>query len=378
MAGAEGDDARLGQVLGDRYRLTRRLEAREGLTRYRAERTAAGDGGDVDVEIIDVDARADVARALEDARTVARVGHDGVAQILHGGRAPDGAVFFAVEALEGTDLAQLHAAEPPLPWDRAQNILLQIAAALDAQRRHGIAHGALGASSVRLTARDGRRDVVKLRDFGVARLRGGEDDDVRALATLAYRMVTGRRPEGAPPAAPSSLRPSGTLPADLDAVVLRGLDANPARAWPDLASFSDALARCRLTRRQSVRVEALAAAERTNRAASGAFEAATRRRHRVLSVASVAAAVLLAIGGLHFLLSSPGHVQITTVPADATLTFNGLPVPARSPVTLDAAAGRYVLVVARAGFRAETRAVDVEASKTTEVSVELVADSVAP
>jgi Protein kinase domain/PEGA domain len=372
-------DPRVGQVLGERYRLVRRLEVFGGGARYEALNTV--DDRVVDVELLRAEqASAEVvARFLETARTVARVGHDNVVQIFNGGRAPGGDVFLAVEHLEGSDLARVLASEPPLPWDRAQSLLLQLASALGVLHRHGLAHGDLRPESVRLVARGGRRDIVKLRDIGTGQLRApgatGLDPrtDVQALGRLAYHMVTGAPPsaEGDAPA-PTSLRPAGTLPTDLDGVLLRALESEPERRWPDMATFAEAVARCRLTRRQSVRVEALAAAELAgNRAASGAFEAATRRRHRAWSVVSVVAAVVLATLSLHVLTNAPGHVQITTLPADAELTFNGMPVPARSPVVLDAAPGHYVLIVSRNGFATAERTVDVTARATVDVAVEL-------
>jgi hypothetical protein len=378
-------DPRVGQILGERYRLVRRLEVRGGGARYEALNTV--DGRVVDVELLRAEpASADaVARFLETARTVARVGHDNVVQIFNGGRAPGGDVFLSVEHLEGdvNDLARVLATEPPLPWDRAQSLLLQLASALGVLHKHGLVHGDLRPESVRLVARqgrqeEGRREFVKLRDIGTAQLRAPATvleprTDVQALGKLAYHLVTGAPPSaesGAP--APTSLRPAGTLPTDLDGVLLRALEREPERRWPDMATFAEAVARCRLTRRQSVRVEALAAAELAgNRAASGAFEAATQRRHRAWSVVSVVAAVGLATFGLRVLTNAPGHVQITTLPADAELTFNGMPVSARSPVVLDAAPGHYVLIVSRAGFATAERTVDVTARAKVDVAVEL-------
>ncbi len=136
-----------------------------------------------------------------------------------------------------------------------------------------------------------------------------------------------------------------------------------------MAAFGDAPGRCRLTRRQSVRVEALAFAELAGK--KDAFEVDALRRHRAWSIASVVAAIAIAIGVLRFLTTSPGHVQISTVPADATLTFNGMAVAASSPVVLDAAPGRYTLVVSRAGYVTAQRTVEVTASRTVAVPVEL-------
>jgi serine/threonine protein kinase len=402
-------DPLLGQVFLDRYRVVRKLEERSGGGMYYAQHLLAADRP-VAVEVLEADhARATVIdQFLEDARTVARVGHENVVEIFNGGRAPQG-VFLAMEYLEGTDLARLLAKDGPLMWDRAQGIVLQIAAGLGAVHRHGVVHRDLRPENVLLVPRAGRRDFVKLLDFGVARVKAAAESepgsfgsapeylapeaqhgpvdqraDVYALGCVMYQMVTGRPPfvadslaallskhEGEIPAAPTTLRPAGTLPADLDAVVLRALEKDPEKRWPDMASFADAISRCRLTRRQSVRVEALSIAELSGK--TDAFEVDARRRRRIWSISSVAVAVGIAIAVLHVITTSPGHVQISTVPADADLVFNGLPVTARSPVVLDAAPGRYTLVVSRTGYLPVERTVDVSAGATVSLPVQLTA-----
>jgi Protein kinase domain/PEGA domain len=401
--GADGGDPRdplLGQVFLDRYRLVRKLEARRGGGVYFAQHLLADRA--VAVEVLEADqARPTVIdQFLEDARTVARIGHENVVEIFNGGRSAPGGVFLAMEVLEGPTLAHVLANEPPLLWDRAQGIALQIAAALGAVHRHGIVHGELGPGNVLLVPRNGRREFVKVLDFGVGRIRAGASDealdylapeqvaggtidhraDVYALGCLVYHLVTGRAPfaperraEAEPaddaPAPPTSRRPAGTLPAELDPVLLRALQKDPERRWPDVAAFADALSRCRLTRRQSVRVEALAAAEKSGK--TDAFELDARARRRRAALLSVAAAVVIAIAGVRVITTAPGHVQITTVPADATLTFNGLPVAARSPVVLEATPGRYALAVSRPGYVTAERTVEVHARSTVAVPVEL-------
>jgi serine/threonine protein kinase len=423
QVGASGDppsaiDPVLGQVFVDRYRVVRRREDRAGRALYVAQHLMADRA--VTIEIVETDqARpAAVDQFLEDARTVARVGHENIIEIFNGGRATASSVFLAMESVEGTALSAIvgNDKDGPMLWDRAQGILLQIAAALAAVHRHGIVHRDLTPDDVLLVARAGRRDFVKLLDFGVARVKaaGADTDegsfsgapaymapelaqadavdhrvDVYALGCIAYELVTGRTPfvadsvlelcakhQTETPTPPSALRPAGSLPAELDAVLLRALEKDPAKRWPDMAAFGDALGRCRLTRRQSVRVEALAFAELAGK--KDAFEVDARRRHRAWSVMSVVAAIAIAIGVLRVLTTSPGHVQISTVPADATLTFNGMAVAASSPVVLDAAPGRYTLVVSRAGYVTAQRTVEVRARSTVAVPVELTAMTAAP
>jgi len=393
--GGSGDPL-LGQVFLDRYRVVRRLDGHGRGKLYEAEHLSGERHVIIEVLAAEHVRPAAVDQFLEEARILARIGHENVVQIINGGRSAQGAVFLVSEPAEGTDLSHVLAKDGPLPWDRAQGIVLQLAAALGAAHRHAVVHGGLGPEDVLVEPRAGRRDFVKLRGFGVARLepeplgaepRPGAVDhraDVRALGALAYHVVTGQPPFAAEeadaqpetpaaeaPRPPSTLRPAGTLPADLDAVILRALEKDPNKRWPDMTTFGEAISRCRLTRRQSVRVEALAIAELSGH--PEAFEADARRRRRVWSVASVVAGVVIASAVLHVLTSAPGHVQISTTPADAELTFNGLPVAARSPVVLDAAPGRYTLLVARAGYVTAERVVDVSARATVTVPVQLAA-----
>src|SRR5436190_244781 len=122
-----GRDALVGQVLLDRYRIVRRLDDRGAATTYAAQHLLQD--RPVAVEVLDTShARpAAVDRFLEDARTVARVGHENTVQILNGGRTASGSVFLATEPLEGTSLAQTLHSEAPMLWDRAQGIIQQVA-----------------------------------------------------------------------------------------------------------------------------------------------------------------------------------------------------------------------------------------------------------
>jgi len=406
---ASGPDPLVGQVFLERYRVVRKLEERHGAALYYAQHLMAD--RPVAVEVLGAaQARpAAVDQFLEESRAVARIGHENLVEIFNGGRAPQGAVFLAMEYLEGNDLAQTMRKDGPMLWDRAQGILLQIAAALGAVHRHGIVHGDVRPENVLLVPRSGRRDFVKLLDFGVTRVtasgggagpefvapeqaQGGAVDqraDVYALGCVMYHLITGHPmfEAGSPselqekhqtetPVPPSGRRPQGTLPVDVDSVVLRALEKDPASRWPDMAAFADAISRCRLTRRQSVRVEALAIAELSGK--TNAFEIDARRRRLRGSVLSVAAAVVLAIVGIHIVRSAPGHVQISTTPGDADLVFNGIPVQARSPVVLDAAPGRYVLVVSRPGYVTAERTVDVTARSTVNVPVDLAPTAAPP
>src|SRR4051794_12409629 len=130
------NDPLLGQVFFDRYKVVRKLEDRGGGGVYHAQHLQAD--RPVTIEVLDADhARPSVIdQFLEEARPVARIGHENIIDIYNGGRSPQGSVFLAMESLEGTDLGQMLRKDGAILWDRAQGILQQIAAALGAVHRH--------------------------------------------------------------------------------------------------------------------------------------------------------------------------------------------------------------------------------------------------
>ncbi len=110
------------------------------------------------------------ARARErfwrEARAAARVNHPNVCQLYEIGE-EQGALFIAMELLEGESLAS-RLERGPLALAEAAQIGLAMLAALDALHRRGIVHRDLKPSNVFLTPHG-----VKLLDFGLARSAAG-------------------------------------------------------------------------------------------------------------------------------------------------------------------------------------------------------------
>ena len=89
------------------------------------------------------------------------------------GRADNGLVFVVTEFLAGDSLATQLAREGPLPWTRLGPIALQICAALATVHRAGIVHRDIKPSNCFRVRVAGNPDVIKVLDFGIAKVLEG-------------------------------------------------------------------------------------------------------------------------------------------------------------------------------------------------------------
>ncbi|MEM6293911.1 MAG: serine/threonine-protein kinase [Myxococcota bacterium] len=118
-----------------------------------------------------------VDRFLQEARAASMIGHENIVDIVDFGPVPGGSVFFAMEFLEGEDLADLLRREGRLRWARAKGLILQILRALSAAHGKGIIHRDLKPANCFLVKRSDGRDFVKLLDFGIAKVTDPESGD---------------------------------------------------------------------------------------------------------------------------------------------------------------------------------------------------------
>jgi serine/threonine-protein kinase len=272
-------DSYLGRVVAGRYRLEALLgEGGMGVV-YRARHVLIDRV--VALKLIRPDLRGEThlrAWMLREARAANRVDHAHIVDIHDVGETDEGELYLVMEYLTGTSLSS-EVAKGPMPLTRAVDILEQMTAALSRAHDLGVVHRDLKSDNIMLTVRGGRRDFVKILDFGLAALardprlapKGavfgtpeymspeqarGEDaipsSDLYALGILFFEMTTGQLPfrssdrdtllemqrSSAPPR-PRSLRDD--LPEAAEQILLRLLEKDPRRRFRDGHHLSEQL-----------------------------------------------------------------------------------------------------------------------------------------
>ncbi|MBZ0234558.1 MAG: serine/threonine protein kinase, partial [Deltaproteobacteria bacterium] len=231
-----------------------------------------------------------IKRFVQEAKAASRIGHPHIVDVTDFGTTPDGLTYSVMEYVDGTTLSSAIKLSAPLPLERILPIAAQIAQALDAAHQKGIVHRDLKPENIFLINRDGRRDFVKIVDFGIAKVspidqnapvegprltragavfgtpeymapeqaagRGDTDArvDVYALGTIMYEMLTGRVPHKSesmvrtlamqmldPIEPPSKVRPDLHIAPEVEAVVMRALAKKREQRYQTMGELYDAI-----------------------------------------------------------------------------------------------------------------------------------------
>ena len=398
-----------GRVYSNRYQVTH-LIARGGMALvYRAQDLLLGRA--VALKVLYPELSADptfVERFRREAQAAANLSHPNIVPVFDWGQ-DEGTYFIVMELIDGTSLAEMLRAQRTISPLRAASITASVAGALGYAHRSGVVHRDVKPGNILITP-DGQ---VKVTDFGIAQAVASEDhlaeagsvmgtatyfspeqaegsavdgrSDVYSLGVVLYELLVGRPPfVGDSPVAVSSQHvhgvvppPSefGTVPSDLEAIVLTALAKSPAQRYQtademraDLVRFTEgqpvrvaSRERDYFTEDATRAVQAVTPAERTQAVPvmTGPRTDVRRRGGRTAAwLVPLLVVIVVAAGALAYVRLHTAAAAVTTMPdvvgqtvanATATLQADGLSVGTTKLVNSNQATGTVVATDPRAG-----------------------------
>jgi serine/threonine-protein kinase len=173
----DGERLGIGSTLDGRYRIDA-LIGTGGMGRiYRGEHTGIGRAVAVKVLHHDLNRNREAAQRFQrEAIASGRLEHPNIVNIYDFGVLPEGPCYLVMELLEGETLGARLEREGRIPWREALEILRGVLLGLRHAHERGVVHRDIKPDNIYLARKDGDL-IIKILDFGIAKLRAGTADD---------------------------------------------------------------------------------------------------------------------------------------------------------------------------------------------------------
>jgi serine/threonine-protein kinase len=285
VCGTKLPDPNLGRVIGQRYVLRELIGSGSLGDVYRAEQL--GLARKLAIKLLPADPERDqrtVERFRREGAIFCKLRSPHTVTTYELDTEPDGSLYIAMELSPGRSLADIFRTEGPLEAARVLRIIAGLCDSLGEAHQLGVVHRDLRPANILIETRAASRDFVKLTDFGLAKIISDSNTpsptpvgetigtiqfaspeqlmsrpldgraDIYALGVLGYLLVTGQHPLagarsfgdlvaahiGKVPPRASTVR--GGVPADVDEILTRCLEKDPARRYPDTQALGATIA----------------------------------------------------------------------------------------------------------------------------------------
>jgi serine/threonine protein kinase len=272
-------DPLIGKVVGDRFEIISKIGTGGMGTVYKARQRGMDRFAAVKVLLKQYLTNETLVRRFKrEALAVSKLVHPNTVRIYDLGQSDEGILYIAMEHLSGSTLAHLVRSERQLSIRRSLRMVRQICLSLSEAHEKGVIHRDLKPDNIFVSEGAEKKDVIKVLDFGVAKLREANEDsgtltqhgtifgtpkymspeqcrcddvdgrsDLYALGVVLYEMISARVPfdsdnplailimhaqESVRPL--SEVRPDLVIPFDVEELLHRMLAKRPSER-PDTA-----------------------------------------------------------------------------------------------------------------------------------------------
>jgi len=284
-----GQDPLIGAVFGDRYEIIARIGQGGMGTVFKARHRFMDRS--VAIKTVHSDLISDprnMQRFQQEARAASALSHVNIVTVYDFGLSSANVPFLVMDYLQGDSLGDLIEQRGFVEAQRAIPIFIQICRALAHAHKRGILHRDLKPSNIIVIQTDEAKDVVKLVDFGIAKLlprpervlprltQTGEvfgspyymspeqcmgqaldaRSDIYSLGCLMYETLSGKPPIRGPnilatvfahvneaPVSISSMNPDVYVPSQLERAILTTLAKDPASRYQSADELREHLER---------------------------------------------------------------------------------------------------------------------------------------
>ena len=282
-----------GLVIRDKYEILEKIGAGGMATVYRVKHLAFNE--ERAIKVVSSKLMDDpnfIKRFRTEAIVTRKLQHPNAVRVDDLDTTDDGRLFMVMEYVKGRDLRHVIQESGPLPLERALHITWQVSSALATAHQQGITHRDIKPENILLVWQASGKDLVKVLDFGIAKVRegamdlgggytatqtgmvvgtpqyispeqamghGGDQIDGRAdlysLGIVVYEMLTGKQPFESDtamglllhhlqtvPTPPHLMAPDRKIPPAVSMALMKALEKDPAKRFQNANEMLEALA----------------------------------------------------------------------------------------------------------------------------------------